>query len=576
MRPRDDLDEGGARANVSIRSLRLAIAWIAFPACAAAQTLTGTITRFGEGVEGAIVLLMAPDGRETARVASGEGGRYEVRAPAGTYRVRVLQIGWVPTAFGPVILRQGMNTAAHVNLVAPRLTLAAITVSDRAQCTVRPDSSAAAFAIWDAARTSLLATMLTRLEPVTATLTRSDRTFDRDGTRVLSDSSTTRTVHSLTPLRSLNARALNDSGYVIPDASGGRTFWAPDADVLLSEEFVSGHCMSAVTSTHPDSTSLIGVRFAPAARRRDIVDIEGILWLDRRTAELRTLQYRYATASAAARETNAGGEVEFLRIPRGKVLVHRWSMRYPVVALRVSAAPPSEVPGMRNERPTREQLLGVRTSSGSILEIRRGQNVLWERGRVSIVARVVDSATAAPLSRVLVGLAGSPDATATDSSGGVRLDRLAPGVHTIRIRSPELTDLGLPQILRQITVPETNDEVLTLAIPSARSIVASRCGQRSLDRGEGMLVGRVRADSGRLATASILALSRTPYVRLGGGEPVLEDQLHEVTPRADGTFHLCGIPRGATVRVRKSSDKPGTGVALKFADRAFTATVEVP
>ena len=557
------------------RSFRLAIAWMALPTCAVAQTLTGTVTRFGETVEGAIVLLIAPDGTEAARAASREGGRYEVRAPAGAYRVRVLQIGWAPTGFGPVALREGMNTAANVNLVAPRLTLAAITVADRAQCTVRPDSSAAAFAIWDAARTSLLATMLTRLEPVTATLTRSDRTLDRDGARILSDSSRTHTVHSLTPLRSLDARALNDSGYVIPDAGGGRTFWAPDADVLLSEEFVSAHCMTAVTSTHPDSTSLIGVRFAPAARRRDIVDIEGVLWLDRRTAELRTLQYRYAMASAAARETNAGGEVEFLRIPRGKLIVHRWSMRYPIVALRASAAPPSNVPGVQNERTMREQLAGVRTSSGSILEIRRGQNVLWERGRVSIVARVVDSATAAPVPRVLLGLAGSPDATATDSSGGVRFDRLAPGIHTIRIRSPELADLGFPEMLRQIAVPETNDEVITLAIPSARSVVASRCGQRSLDWGEGMLVGRLGGDFSRPATASIVVLSRTPYARLGGGEPVIVDQLHEATPRADGTFHICGVPRGATVRVRKSSDAPGTGITVKFAERAVTAAIEV-
>jgi len=236
------------------------------------------------------------------------------------------------------------------------------------------------------------------------------------------------------------------------------------------------------------------------------------------------------------------------------------------------------LPGLRTERDRREELIGHKASSGTVMDIRRGADTLWQRGRVSAVTRILDSLTGAALPGILVGLAGSTQATATDASGLVRFDRLAPGEYTLRIRSPELASLGVgaSEQLRRITVADSMDARVDVVIAGARSMVAARCGTRALERGEGLIIGRIRGDSARVFTATVVALSSTPYTRLGTGERMLVDQVHESRPEVDGTFYLCGVPREATVRVRKSSDAPGTGVPVAFAANAVTATVTLP
>jgi len=542
-----------------------------------AQSVTGTVTRGGAPVEGAIVVLVA-GGDEAARAVTREGGRYSLQAPAGTYAVRVLQIGYRPLSLPAVLLRAGATTTRDVSLGTARVDLTAVSVSDRAQCRVRPDSSVAAFVVWDAARASLLATLLTRGEPVTATVAINDRTFDKNGARILSDSSRMTSTRSLAPVRSLGARSLADSGYV-RTSGNERAFWAPDAEVLLAEEFVATHCMRAVTSSHPDSAGLIGVQFEPARTRRDIVDIAGVVWLDGASAELRKLEYRYVNVPDIARSTRAGGSVEFLRIPRGRWIAHRWSLRYPIVAVRQLGGGAVLVPGMRTESNSREELLGIRESSGTIMDIRRGAtgaDTLWQRGRVSVLAQVVDSATGAPVRGVELGFAGSPDATGTDTTGSLRIERVVPGSQTLRIRSAELVALGVPQILRDVVIPARDDERIVIVVPSALSMLVARCGAASAQWGEGMLVGRAQPDSGGRMPASVVAVTRTPYVKLGTSELLFVDRVLEAPTAVDGSFHVCGVPRDARIRLRRSIDPPGSGVAVTFPERAFTASVVLP
>src|SRR5207245_343222 len=105
--------------------------------------------------------------------------------------------------------------------------------------------------------------------------------------------------------RSLPAAVLASDGYVVSDSSGV-TFYAPDADVLLSDSFVNGHCFRFEPAPK-DAKNLIGVSFEPASDRRGMRDIEGTLWLDQRSAELEFLDFRYTNLPAAAQSTGAGG-----------------------------------------------------------------------------------------------------------------------------------------------------------------------------------------------------------------------------------------------------------------------------
>ena len=82
-------------------------------------------------------------------------------------------------------------------------------------------------------------------------------------------------------------------------------FFAPDASVLLSPSFASTHCFGLVAPP-PGREALIGIEFRPNAPRRGHPDIEGTFWLDRASAELRSLDFRYTELPAPTERAEPG------------------------------------------------------------------------------------------------------------------------------------------------------------------------------------------------------------------------------------------------------------------------------
>jgi hypothetical protein len=551
---------------------------IASPASLCAQTLAGRVSRGNAVVTGALVMLVDANGRTVAQAASREGGAYTVTAPAGgTYRVQVLQIGWRPTAAGPFALRVGVTTPANIDVTGARIPLDAIVITDRSECRVHPDSAAAAFIVWDEARKALMSATMTRAEPLSMSVSRTEQDYDRDATHLMWDSTKIQTGQSLNPFMSLSPEVLAQRGYMSSDPAGNKTYWAPDAAVLLSESFLSSHCIrpQRPSGQSADSARLIGVAFTPVAKRNGVVEVEGIVWLDRATAELRAMDYHYVNTTNVIERAQPGGRVEFLRIPGGRWVADRWSIRVPSTKVSVRRGDAPTVPGtLRVDTPV-EELTGIRRTSGQVTEIRRGTEVLWERGRVTLLVRVVDSASGLPVRGVLVRAAESQSAVASDSAGSVRLDRVAPGPMTVRLESSELEAVGRSPILSAVEVPRANDATVVLAVPSARAVVAARCGSNALDWGEGLLRGAVPFVAGFPPEKTPVVVTwRTAYARLGGGEPVQAEERREVTPRADGEFEVCGVPRDAVVTVRRSNDA-GDGVTTRFGSGAVAVRVSL-
>jgi hypothetical protein len=543
-----------------------------------AQTLAGRVSRGNNPVTGALVLLLDTNGRTISQTASREGGMYSVAAPTpGSYRVQVLQIGWRPTAAGPFALRAGVTTTANIDVTGQRIPLDAIVITDRSDCRVHPDSAAVAFILWDEARKALLSATMTRMEPLTMSVSRTEQNFDRDETHLLWDSTKVQTGQSLNPFRSLSPEALARQGYATADADSNKTYWAPDAAVLLSESFLSSHCIRPELPATPtaDSAKLIGVAFTPVAKRRGVVDVDGVVWLDRSTAELRGIDYHYVNTTSVIERARPGGHVELLRIPGGRWIVDRWWIRVPSTITTVRRGDAPVVPGtVRVDTPV-EALSSIRKTSGQVSEIRQGDAILWERGRVTLVVRVVDSATAQPVRGVLVRAAESPSAVASDSAGSVRLERVTPGALTVRLESADLDLVGRSPILESVDVSASNDATVSIAVPSARTIIAARCGARSLEWGEGLLRGTIAPSVGSATDKSPVIVSwRSEFVRLGGGEPVVAEEKHEVVPAPDGSFEMCGIPRDATVNVRRANDA-GQGTTTQFARGALATHVAI-
>jgi hypothetical protein len=522
---------------------------------AGAQQLTGTVTDQGARVPGAIVMLVGGDGSVAGRAVSKEDGSFSVNAAHdGSYTIRVLRIGFRPTIAGPVELHAATPARRDVALSGRVWLLPPVQVTDRGQCQVHPDSTAIAFRLWDEARIALLATVLTESEPLGVRLTHDERTFDASGGKVLVDSSSTTDGSSRKPIVTLTPDSLARGGYATNDDRGGTTYWGPDANVLLSESFASTHCIRPQLPP-ADTGSLagvLGVGFEPADVKRGHVDVRGVLWVDRRSAELRSLDYTYVNVASVVEHAGAGGHVEFLRLPDGSWTVGRWWIRSPIVETTIFREP-STVPGAPPGQRTSQRLIGVHESRGDILQLRRGGAMWWERGRVSVAIRVIDPAGAAV--RAMVSLNDTARSAATADDGVVRFDRVLPGPARLAVHVPALDSLDAPFTLAAITIPDRPFEPIAVRVPNAQEAFATRCGDAPLEWNEGAIRGRVPDAAG----ASVEVSWDMPYARLGGGPAVTVHETRTAPVDARGGYFACEVPRGFALTVRVVEAAGGAG-----------------
>lgn len=310
------------------------------PATAHAQTVVGRVAEEGtlRPLGGAFVVLEDADGRRTAAVLTGRDGRFVIRAGvAGSYRLRTQMIGYATTETDPFRLEPGETAQRLIQVPLRAVALDGIRVTGGARCRPRPGSGPETARLWEEGRKALEVASWTEKESVVR--------FHAIRHRSVLDPRTLRVVErseegwrgwsGRSPFSSIPAERLATEGYVRQAADGELTFYAPDADVLLSDLFLDSHCFF-VRSPPADEPELIGLGFEPV-RRGPHPDIRGVLWLDRGTAELRRLDFGYTAVPTvpAGLHAVAGGRVEFERLATGVWIVRRWWIRMPEVALRV-------------------------------------------------------------------------------------------------------------------------------------------------------------------------------------------------------------------------------------------------
>lgn len=302
-----------------------------------AQELRGTITASDGATpaSGAIVVLLHATRDSTlARAVTGARGAYSVRAPVATLvRMRVLRVGFQPMLVGSYTLAAGESRTVDVSLSDAPIVLSSFKVQEASRCDVRPDSAGIVAQLFEEARKALIvsATQATGVRS-TATFTLFTRVENLRGRAVLPTQRTTVTGPTNRPFASLSVDSLAKVGYVVEERDG-TVYRAPDADVLLSDVFAAGHCVSFVNGTGERSAS-VGIGFRPVASRKGIIDIRGTLWLDRATSELQQIEYTYDGIPREHQRGGVGGRVEFARTADGGWLVNRWAIRMPRIAMR--------------------------------------------------------------------------------------------------------------------------------------------------------------------------------------------------------------------------------------------------
>jgi hypothetical protein len=111
-----------------------------------------------------------------------------------------------------------------------------------------------------------------------------------------------------------------------------------------------------------------------------------VLWLDRASAELRSLEYHYRDVPHDVPTERLGGRVEFDRLPDGTWIVRRWWIRMPIVETRRDRFRKPDG-GAVQER-ERSVLTGLKEEGGEVVEVRLAE------GSVGSIAPVAAAAGA--------------------------------------------------------------------------------------------------------------------------------------------------------------------------------------
>ena len=537
-----------------VKLARLASLYLAaaLPAAAGAQIIRGTVSStVGAGrVSGAVVLLLDSSLTTYARALTSDSGTFSIGVGApGRFHLKVMRIGFRPTESRVFALTR--DTTVHLELTDIPVVLPRVTTRDRNDCRLHPDtteSAALTFALWDQARTALLATAIT-LEQHDYRFAKLQhlRVYDMRQHALRDIALREIETRGTAPWTSLPADSLRAKGYATEDDSG-MTFFAPDLDVLLSPYFTEAHCFRVSHADPPPaSPGAIGLDFEPAGRLRH-VEIRGTLWLDTASQELRSVGFTFVNLPISAPDTLLGGHIDFTRLATGGWIIPSWNIRMPTpIRPGVRGWAPGFGPRTVAASRGRWRLTAdmVRVAGGDLRAVRRGDaadSVLWRRptGSVAVQAVTRTDSGLATARGVMVRLSGSPYGGYSAIDGKVRFDQVLPGTYLFEATTPlhdaiEATGERTVVSVRADTVVEARVTLQPLA-----DAVADACADKRPGRDESVLAGHVTLGENDSPMPRVKVTLEWP-----GGDA-------EARSRDDGYYRICGVPRGKLVLVRAS------------------------
>ncbi len=540
-----------------------------------AQTVRGTFADgAGRGVAGAMVVLVDSAGTPRGSVLTDPAGRFTVSAPApGTYRLHAERVGFERTVSPALPLAFGETRQYRLAAPPKAVALEGIVVGAAARrCTVRPDGGATA-TLWEEARKALDATAWAEARQVFRfEATRYRRELDPT-LRLKAEERGSVVAVTRHPFASRPAAELATKGYV-QAADDGATYHAPDAAVLLSPEFLEGHCFR-VQDGRGETAGMIGLAFEPV-RGRTLADVRGTLWVDRRSAELRWLEYRYVNLPVAVESRYLGGRVEFERLPGGAWIVRRWWVRMPVVDAEQGVRPSAAFG--RNEVYRRDVLRGYREQGGEVVSARaRDGSVLAERTLATLTGTVRDTTRGTPLGGARVFISGTAHSAVADAEGRFRIEGVPEGKYVLSFGHPRLDSL-------EVTAPTHQVDVGTDAVPPLALAVGT---PRPLGRPGGSVAAAMETPGAALRLERVSVRARQSEfdafrrrVSTGNGHYITREMIERERPArtVDLLRRVPGIevlPGGIRLRGSEVSRVGGlatAGVAKKEQEAAEAAT----
>lgn len=473
-------------------------------------------------VPGAIVRLLS-ENKIVVQGLTNQQGRIALRAPApGTYRIKADRIGFTGAVVGPIDLAAGETVRRELLMPSTRVELPTLTVRGNSKCEARDSGGGAvAVTLWEEVQKALTANVLTgRGGSVPLQVRSFVREVDRQG-QVLRQWVFASALVRGQPFTSLAPAALAQRGFV-EDEGDSVTYAAPDAALLLSDEFVGTHCFRA----EPGKDALVGLTFEPIRGRRQR-DVRGTLWVNRGTNELQFIEFGFTGLSGDLAK-DLGGRVEFRRLPTGSWIVSYWHIRMPHLESH-------EVRGPGNTLQSVIRLRGF-LDLGGRTEI--APDAMRRIDRAMIMGRIFDSASGRGLAEAVVSVRGFPDTAFTDSDGRFQLVVAGSGDQVVQVSHPRLGLTGEP-VKRPALLSLGDTTVVGFGVPPISRFATMYCGGRARRAG---LVGMAWSEKREPAEGLMV---RATWLGVSGGA-------NQATSRTGerGVFALCNLPSGPTLTVR--------------------------
>lgn len=505
-----------------------------------AQTVRGVVVRAGTPIPGVVVQLIDSTAAIVARTLSDDAGTYRLIAPrAGTYRIATRRIGFAPTTSSTIVLNAGETREQQLRVDGIAVSLDTVRVrGSRASCAKADATNTEVAAIWEQARTSLMATEASLGgRPMSASLLNYQRTRSGDGTQTLQALSMLEMDSVAQPWTSPSWTELQKTGYIVV-AKDSTVFRAPGLDVLISNEFADANCFRVVASK---DSAHVALAFQPAKPKRGISELRGTLTLDRRSNELRSLDFGYTNISSVLDEAGAGGRMEFVALRDGGWAIGRWNIRMPVMG------------SIPNVARTSVRVLPLVTSTeiggGDLLVARRGADTLFARALPLVEGSVIDSVSGAPVRNAHLRLRGLSNETLADSAGKFEFSGVLPGDYTVLINTPSLDSLGAVTSV-PLLVADTMAR-LVVRVPNAQRVLPLVCGvsvdSLQLRSSFGVVRGFVRPATDTVLTTSI---DLTIQWRDSVSKNI---STRKVRADVSGRYRACDIPLNVALDVRAES-----------------------
>jgi hypothetical protein len=484
-------------------------------------------------VAGALVRLLGDSGM-VVQILTGATGRAILLAPtAGRYRIRVDRIGALGMVTAHFELAKGETRDTDLLLQADRVMLPPLEVSASNRCGRRTDERSFAAILWGEIAKALSASTIA--EQANAIPLRAQgfrRELLRDGSPVR-EWRTTASLHggkfyATPPPASLMAR-----GFVVA-GQDSVSYFAPDAELLLSDEFVATHCFRA----REGPAGLVGLAFELESRRT-VVDVTGTLWVHRESGELRFLEFTYVGLPRDLQKLGLGGRVDYLRLPGGAWIVSSWFVRAPIldaVPARTDSRVHTKVVGRGNALPRPPAL-----HHAGFTEVGGRISVATESvppKLAVIVGQAIDSTTQTGLNGVVVRLAGGfDDSVVTDASGAFVLLVSAHGQHELIADHPKLILPGA-KLSQTVNLSLGDTSRVEFTVPGARTLAQPFCGRRNDRAG---LVGRVLDGTGNAVTEVAI---RAEWRTATGAR-----KEEKARSEAGGLYALCNLPSDEVISI---------------------------